>query len=198
MKHRRPPTITASRRSCRQAVETSATTQERQSVARTRRRQPAEVPPEEVAELKRRREAGESLPQLMETFDGSYRTLRAVLDNAGVERSGRQQPLPTPQALINASAEGKTVREAAEIAGVRSVSTAHRMLERSVDPMRPKRSVGRRALPTPQALLDARAEGKSVPEAAKIAGVPASTAYRMLGRSGDPMRPKGQPPQSPS
>jgi len=107
-------------------------------VARTRRRRPADVPPEEIAELKRRRKAGESLPQLMETFDGSYRTLRAVLDDAGVERSGRQQPLPTPQALIDARADGKTVREAAKIAGV-PASTAYKMLQRS-KMMHPRRS----------------------------------------------------------
>jgi hypothetical protein len=101
------------------------------------RRQLAEVPPDEVAALKRRREAGESLPHLMEGFEGSYRTLRAVLENAGVEPSGPVQPLPTPQALIDAYVAGKSMRESMKIANVASTRTAHRMLKDAGVPLRP-------------------------------------------------------------
>src|SRR5438046_122808 len=51
-----------------------------QGLVRKRKRRAVDVPPEEAAELRRRHDAGESLRQLMVGFDGSYRTLRQVLE----------------------------------------------------------------------------------------------------------------------
>jgi hypothetical protein len=104
-------------------------------VTRQRRRLPAEVPAEEAAELRRRREAGETLPQLLEGFDGSYRTLRAVLASAGTTPG--PQPLRAPPELIAAYEAGKSLREAAQEAGIEATTTAYKMLKRSGVTMRP-------------------------------------------------------------
>jgi hypothetical protein len=78
-------------------------------LVRKYRRRPEDVPPGEAADLRRRHDAGESLAKLINGFDGSYRTLRAVLRSAGVVFRPPPATPPAPPGLAEAYLSGKSL-----------------------------------------------------------------------------------------
>ncbi|MDQ7808874.1 hypothetical protein Q5425_34490 [Amycolatopsis sp. A133] len=97
-------------------------------------RLPAEVPADEAAELKRRYLAGDTLSTLLADFDGSYRTLRLVLQNQGV-KFRPPQPItpPAPPGLVETYRSGKSIIETGKAFGLGRDITKRMLLEAGVE-----------------------------------------------------------------
>ncbi|MEU4251590.1 hypothetical protein AB0F15_29665 [Amycolatopsis sp. NPDC026612] len=97
-------------------------------------RLPADVPPDEAAELKRRYQAGATLSALLADFDGSYRTLRGVLQNQGVEfRAPRPKTPPAPPGLVETYYSGRSIADTGKAFGLGRDVTKRMLLEAGVE-----------------------------------------------------------------
>ncbi|GHG22213.1 MULTISPECIES: helix-turn-helix domain-containing protein [Amycolatopsis] len=97
-------------------------------------RLPAEVPAGEAAELKRRYLAGATLSALLADFDGSYRTLRAVLQEQGVTfRAPQPMTPPAPPGLVETYASGKSIIETGRAFGLGRDITKRMLLDAGVE-----------------------------------------------------------------
>lgn len=71
-----------------------------------------DVPPDEAAELQRRYDAGETLLGLLAGFDGTYRTLRTVLQAQGVVfRAAQPIMVPAPPGMVEIYLSGQSLIE---------------------------------------------------------------------------------------
>lgn len=93
----------------------------------------ADVPATEAAELRRRYLAGATLSALMEDFDGSYRTLRNVLEDQGV-RFRAPQPImpPAPPGMVETYYSGKSIVETGKAFGLGREITKRMLLDAGV------------------------------------------------------------------
>jgi len=97
-------------------------------------RLPADVPAAEAAELKRRYLAGATLSALLADFDGSYRTLRAVLQEQGVTfRAPQPMTPPAPPGMVETYYSGKSIVETGKAFGLGRDITKRMLLEAGVE-----------------------------------------------------------------
>ena len=97
-------------------------------------RLPADVPAEEAAELKRRYLAGATLSSLLADFDGSYRTLRAVLQRQGVTfRAPQPMTPPAPAGMVETYYSGKSIADTGKAFGLGRDITKRMLLEAGVE-----------------------------------------------------------------
>jgi hypothetical protein len=105
--------------------------------ARTPHQQPqrlaADVPAKEADELRRRYLAGATLRALLENFDGSYRTLRTVLEDQGI-RFRPPQPImpPAPPGMVDTYYSGKSIVETGKTFGLGRDITKRMLLDAGV------------------------------------------------------------------
>jgi hypothetical protein len=104
-------------------------------VTRTRKRPVSDYTEEEAADLKRRYESGESSTQLMQGFEGSYRTLRTILENAGVIFRTTPPTPALPPGMAEMYLSGRSLRYTAAKFNV-SLSMAKRMFDNAGIPLR--------------------------------------------------------------
>ncbi|WP_285483883.1 hypothetical protein [Amycolatopsis sp. NBRC 101858] len=104
----------------------------------------ADVSRTEADELSRRYRAGDSLSVLMESFDGSYRTLRRVLRSQGVEfREKRPMVKPAPPGMVETYRSGKSIIDTGKRFGLGRDVTKRMLLDAGVElrgPGRPPQS----------------------------------------------------------
>ncbi|WP_410643813.1 hypothetical protein [Amycolatopsis sp. lyj-346] len=97
-------------------------------------RLPADVPADEAADLKRRYLAGATLSTLLEDFDGSYRTLRAVLQLQGVTfRAPQPMTPPAPPGMVETYCSGKSIADTGKAFGLGRDITKRMLLEAGVE-----------------------------------------------------------------
>ncbi|MGW4059991.1 hypothetical protein ACWEGE_17015 [Amycolatopsis sp. NPDC004747] len=93
----------------------------------------ADVPANEASELRRRYLAGDTLSTLLEDFDGSYRTLRTVLEEQGVRfRPPQPKMPPAPPGLIETYRSGKSIIETGKTFGLGRDITKRMLIEAGV------------------------------------------------------------------
>jgi hypothetical protein len=94
----------------------------------------ADVPAEEADELRRRYLAGATLSALLENFDGSYRTLRTVLENQGI-RFRPPQPImpPAPPGMVETYYSGKSIVDTGKTFGLGRDITKRMLLDAGVE-----------------------------------------------------------------
>jgi hypothetical protein len=112
--------------------------QPRRKPARRPTRRAKDVPVQEAAELKRRYDAGETLLELLENFDGGYGVLRTVLKAQGVQfRPAQPVTPPAPPGMVATYTSGTSIVETGELFGV-SRDVARRMLLAAGVKLRPR------------------------------------------------------------
>lgn len=85
------------------------------------------------AELAQRYTAGATIRDLVKLYDLSYRKVRGVLLDAGVELRPPQIRLPpTPPGLVNAYESGRTIRQLATMHGMTYTQTRRILLAEGV------------------------------------------------------------------
>ncbi|MEA5362582.1 hypothetical protein VA596_23805 [Amycolatopsis sp., V23-08] len=104
-------------------------------LVRRYKRRPEDVPPGEAADLRRRHDSGESLAKLMDGFEGSYRTLRAVLRSTGVVFRPPPTTPPAPPGLAEVYLSGKSLAATGEEFGL-TPGVVGRMLDNAGVPRR--------------------------------------------------------------
>lgn len=94
----------------------------------------ADVPAKEATELRRRYLAGATLSALLENFDGSYRTLRTVLEDQGV-RFRPPQPImpPAPPGMVDTYRSGTSIIETGKKFGLGRDITKRMLLDAGVE-----------------------------------------------------------------
>ncbi|WP_328649468.1 hypothetical protein OHS58_20510 [Amycolatopsis sp. NBC_00348] len=94
----------------------------------------ADVPLKEAKELRRRYLDGDTLSVLMDGFDGSLRTLRAVLEDQGVEfRPPRPIMPPAPPGMVETYHSGKSIVETGKTFGLGRDITKRMLLDAGVE-----------------------------------------------------------------
>lgn len=94
----------------------------------------ADISAEEASELRRRYLAGATLSVLLKNFDGSYRTLRAVLENQGVRFRPPQPTMPpAPPGMVEAYRSGKSIVATGRTFGLGRDITKRMLLDAGVE-----------------------------------------------------------------
>ncbi|MET8997154.1 hypothetical protein [Amycolatopsis sp. NPDC004169] len=92
------------------------------------------MPADEAAELKRRYLAGATLNALLADFDGSYRTLRTVLQRQGVIFRAPQPMTPSaPPGMVETYHSGKSIQDTGKAFGLGRDITKRMLLEAGVE-----------------------------------------------------------------